>query len=103
MKQELSLLTSFALNELDGPESQEVASMLDGDASARAEVADIRKMARLIEQALGEEAMPAIARSGKAARWWIGSAAAAAAAILMVFAFPHINHKNGVGEVSVEE
>jgi hypothetical protein len=99
MKLEPSALTSFALNEL---ENSAEAEHFKSDPAARLEIAEIRKLALLIEKALAEEPMPASRTPSKRNMWLVGAATAAAAA-LMIFALPHVVHKNGQESVSVVE
>ncbi len=93
MKQEPSLVTSFALGEIEPSQSGHF------DSAAHMEVEEIRKAARLIERALAEEPMPISGAPSRKKTWLIG-AASAAAAVLMVVALPH---KNSYESVSVVE
>jgi hypothetical protein len=98
MKLEPSTLTSLALNELETSE----AERLKTDPSIHEEIAAIRKIAFLIEKALAEEPMP-VSRAPSRRNVWLVGAATAAAAALMVFALPHVIHRNGQESVSVLE
>jgi hypothetical protein len=109
MKTQAGKLTSFALNEFEGDDVREFTALLARDGSARAAVADVQKMSKLIQDALTMEASGGVNTAERtlvgrasAKKSWLLIPAAAAAAFLMMFGLPYIHHKDQGFTVDVE-
>jgi hypothetical protein len=101
-----ALLTSFALNELEGLEAERCSLLVEQDITARERVEDVRKVSTLIERALRMEAegLPPMAKrpQGRILNLIAPLTAAAAAAFVLVFGLPQLHQKKEGFSVTVE-
>lgn len=99
------LLTSFALNEIQGADAEETFRRVEEDPSAQKDVVEIRAFAALIEQALALESdEPSMQKAPRRnlLKLLYPLAGAAAAAFVLIFGLPQLRQKGEGYSVSVE-